>query len=113
MSQFHSKAYLGAALVLTLMAGAAQAQPSSFEERRQLMRQMSQQLQARLEQRLRCINQAKTFADLDQCQRANSTGSEQPSSKAARAAGAGCQGWGLAIAAMIRSTSAPRVPAPS
>ena len=97
MSRLHSKAYLGAALVLTLTAGAAQAQPSSFEERRQLMRQMSQQLQARLtqqmsqqlqarlEQRLRCINQAKTFTDLDQCQRANGIGWHH---------GAGMGGWG-------------------
>jgi Flp pilus assembly protein TadB len=97
MSRLHSKAYLGAALVFTLIAGAAQAQPSSFEERRQLMRQMSQQLQARLtqqmshqlqarlEQRLRCINQAKTFADLDQCQRANGIGWHH---------GAGMGGWG-------------------
>ncbi len=90
MSRFHSKAYLGAALVLTLTAGAAQAQPSSFEERRQLMRQMSQQLQVRLEQRLRCINQAKTFADLDQCQRANSTGWHHGPGMG----GAGWGGWG-------------------
>jgi heme exporter protein D len=74
MSRFHSKAYLWAALAITLMAGPAQAQSGSFEERRQLMRQMTQQLQARLEQRLRCINQAKSSGDLDSCQRTNSTG---------------------------------------
>ena len=86
MSRSHSQAFAGAALAITLAAGPAQAQPGSFEERRQLMRQMRQQLQARLtqqmshqlqarlEQRLRCINQAKTFADLDQCQRANGIG---------------------------------------
>ncbi|MBW0174351.1 MAG: hypothetical protein KXJ50_06275 [Vulcanococcus sp.] len=86
-----------ASLLLIDGPRAAQAQPSSFEERRQLMRQMSQQLQARLtqqmshqlqarlEQRLRCINQAKTFADLDQCQRANGIGWHH---------GAGMGGWG-------------------
>ena len=79
-----------AALLLIAGPRAAQAQPSSFEERRQLMRQMSQQLQARLEQRLRCINQAKTFADLDQCQRANSTGWHHGPGMG----GAGWGGWG-------------------
>ena len=74
MSPFLSKAYLGAALGLTLMAGSAQAQPTSFEVRRLLMRQVPQQLQARLEQRLRCINQAKTITELEACQRTNSTG---------------------------------------
>jgi hypothetical protein len=85
MSPFLSKAYLGAALGLTLMAGSAQAQPTSFEERRQLMRQVTQQLQARLEQRLRCINQAKTITELEACQRTNSTGGHH---------GPGMGGWG-------------------
>lgn len=76
-----------AALLLSARPESAQAQPSSFEERRQLMRQMSQQLQARLEQRLRCINQAKSFDDLDQCQRTNSTGWHH-------GPGMGGPGWG-------------------
>jgi hypothetical protein len=74
-----------AALAVTLLSAPAQAQPSSFEERRQLMRQMSQQLQARLEQRLRCINQAKNWGDLDNCQRTTSTGWHH---------GPGMGGWG-------------------
>ena len=63
---------LGAAL---LPVAAAQAEPQlgGFEIRRLLMRQVTQQLQARLEQRLRCINQAKTLSDLEACQRSVST----------------------------------------
>jgi hypothetical protein len=90
MSQFHAKAYLAAALALTLMAGSAQAQPGSFEERRLLMRQMTEQLQARLEQRLRCINQAKSWGDLNTCQRANSTGWHHGPGMG----GPGMGGWG-------------------
>jgi hypothetical protein len=90
MSQFHAKAYLGAALALTLMAGSAQAQPGNFEERRLLMRQMTKQLQARLEERLLCINQAKSWGDLDTCQRANSTGWHHGPGMG----GPGMGGWG-------------------
>lgn len=93
MSRHQSNAALWALLTLPLLAWPAQAQPSSFEERRQLMRQMSQQLQARLEQRLRCINQAKTFADLDQCQRTNSTGWHHGPGMG----GPGMGGWGCPI----------------
>jgi hypothetical protein len=49
------------------------------------MRQVPQQLQARLEQRLRCINQAKTITELEACQRTNSTGWHH---------GPGMGGWG-------------------
>ena len=62
-----------AAIHLILMSGAAEAQNVSVEERKLVMRQITQQLQARLEQRLRCINQAKTIADLETCQRTIST----------------------------------------
>jgi len=79
-----------AALAVTLLAAPAQAQPGSFEERRQLMRQMSQQLQARLEQRLRCINQAKSWGDLDNCQRTTSTGWHHGPGMG----GPGMGGWG-------------------
>jgi hypothetical protein len=57
-----------------LAAPAAVAAPISFEEQRLLMRQVTQQLQARLEKRLRCFNQAKNLNDLDGCQRTTSTG---------------------------------------
>jgi hypothetical protein len=79
-----------ATLAVTLLAAPAQAQPGSFEERRQLMRQMSQQLQARLEQRLRCINQAKSWGDLDNCQRTTSTGWHHGPGMG----GPGMGGWG-------------------
>ena len=79
-----------AALAVTLLAAPAQAQTGSFEERRQLMRQMSQQLQARLEQRLRCINQAKSWGDLDNCQRTTSTGWHHGPGMG----GPGMGGWG-------------------
>mgnify|MGYP006287029365 CR=1 FL=1 len=52
----------------------AQTQPSDFENKRLLMRQLTQQLQGRLEQRLRCVNQAKTLKDLETCQRTTSLG---------------------------------------
>ena len=79
-----------ATLAVTLLAAPAQAQTGSFEERRQLMRQMSQQLQARLEQRLRCINQAKSWGDLDNCQRTTSTGWHHGPGMG----GPGMGGWG-------------------
>jgi hypothetical protein len=63
-----------ASLALPLLGWPVQADTNSFQEQRQLMRQVTQQLQARLEQRLRCINQAKSINDLEGCQRANSTG---------------------------------------
>jgi hypothetical protein len=90
MSRSHSQAFAGAALAITLAAGPAQAQPGSFEERRQLMRQMTQQLQARLEQRLRCVNQARSSDDLDNCQRTISTGWHHGPGMG----GPGMGGWG-------------------
>jgi hypothetical protein len=93
MSHRHANVSRWVLLALPLLAAPAQAQPSSFEERRQLLRQMSQQLQARLEQRLRCINQAKTFTDLDQCQRTSSTGWHHGPGMG----GPGMGGWGCPI----------------
>jgi hypothetical protein len=93
MSHRHANASRWMFLALPLLAGPAQAQPNGFEERRQLMRQMSQQLQARLEQRLRCINQAKTFSDLEQCQRTTSTGWHHGPGMG----GVGMGGWGCPI----------------
>jgi hypothetical protein len=58
------------------------------------MRQITQQLQARLEQRLRCINQAKTIGDLDTCQRTNSTGWHHgPGMGGPGMGGGGCPIW--------------------
>ncbi len=93
MSRSHSQAFAGAALAITLAAGPAQAQPGSFEERRQLMRQMTQQLQARLEQRLRCINQARSSGNLDNCQRTGSNGWHHGPGMG----GPGMGGWGCPI----------------
>jgi hypothetical protein len=82
-----------AAIHLLLLIGAAEAQPVSVEERKLVMRQITQQLQARLEQRLRCINQAKTISDLDTCQRTNSTGWHHGPGMG----GPGMGGWGCPI----------------
>lgn len=90
MSRSHSEAFVGAVLAITLAAVPAQAQPGSFEVRRMLMRQMNQQLQARLEQRLRCVNQARSSDDLDNCQRTNSTGWHHGPGMG----GPGMGGWG-------------------
>lgn len=79
-----------ASLALPLLAGPVHADTSSFQEQRQLMRQVTQQLQARLEQRLRCINQAKSFTELEACQRANSTGWHHGPGMG----GPGMGGWG-------------------
>jgi hypothetical protein len=83
-----------AAIPLLLLIGAAEAQPVSVEERKLVMRQITQQLQARLEQRLRCINQAKTISDLDTCQRTNSTGWHHgPGMGGPGMGGGGCPIW--------------------
>ena len=83
-------ALIGAALTLPLLARPVQADTSTFQEQRQLMRQVTQQLQARLEQRLRCLNQAKTLTDLETCQRVNSTGWHHGPGMG----GPGMGGWG-------------------
>ncbi|NDD69247.1 MAG: hypothetical protein EBZ29_07565 [Synechococcaceae bacterium WB9_4xC_028] len=95
MSHRHTNAsrWVWLALPLLTWPAQAQAQPNSFEERRQLMRQVTQQLQARLEQRLRCVNQAKTWSDLDQCQRTTSTGWHHGPGMG----GPGMGGWGCPI----------------
>jgi N-glycosylase/DNA lyase len=49
------------------------------------MLQISQQQRALIEQRLRCINRAKSFTELEECQRANSAGWNH---------GPGMGGWG-------------------
>lgn len=82
-----------ASLALALQGTAVQADTGGFQEQRQLMRQITQQLQARLEQRLRCINQAKTISDLDTCQRTNSTGWHHGPGMG----GPGMGGWGCPI----------------
>lgn len=67
------QAWLAALLVAApaspALTSPAQAEPLSFQEQRTLMRQMTQRLQARLEQRLRCIDKATKLADLQACQR--------------------------------------------
>ena len=63
-----------ASLVSPVQAQPAPNQPGNLEDRRELMRQITQELQARLEQRLRCINQAQSFNDLMGCQANNRNG---------------------------------------
>ena len=77
------------ALALTALARPVGAEPLSFREQRQLMRQMTQLLQGRLEQRLRCIDQASTPAQLQDCQRAGAAGWPH----GAGMGGMGCPMW--------------------
>ena len=58
----------------TAVAAPAQAEPLTFQEQRALMRQMTQRLQARLEQRLRCIDKATKLTELQGCQRSSGMG---------------------------------------
>ena len=75
------------ALALTALARPVSAQLLSFQEQRQLMRQMTQLMQGRMEQRLRCIDQASNPAQLQDCQRAGGAGWQ-------RGVGMGNMGWG-------------------
>lgn len=83
------------AATTTAAAAPAQAEPLSFQEQRALMRQMTQRLQDRLEQRLRCIDKATKLADLQACQR--STGGGWPRGAGM---GAGMGGAGMGDPAM-------------
>ncbi|MEY4360008.1 MAG: hypothetical protein RLZZ631_1494 [Cyanobacteriota bacterium] len=58
----------------TAAAAPAQAEPLSFQEQRALMRQMTQRLQDRLDQRLRCIDKATKLTELQACQRSTGMG---------------------------------------
>jgi hypothetical protein len=58
----------------TAAAAPAQAEPLSFQEQRALMRQMTQRLQDRLDQRLRCIDKATKLTELQGCQRSSGMG---------------------------------------
>ena len=69
----------------TAAAAPAQAEPLSFQEQRALMRQMTQRLQDRLDQRLRCIDKATKLTELQACQ---------------RSAGMGNHGWGCPMCPM-------------
>lgn len=62
------------AATTTAAAAPAPAEPLSFQEQRALMRQMTQRLQERLDQRLRCIDKATKLADLQACQRSTGMG---------------------------------------
>jgi hypothetical protein len=93
MRHRHAIALCLASLALPLLTCPVHADTSGFQEQRQLMRQITQQLQARLELRLRCINQAKTISDLDTCQRTNSTGWHHGPGMG----GPGMGGWGCPI----------------
>ena len=93
MNHRHALAIGLAALGLPWLAAPAIAAPANVDEQRQLMRQVTLQLQARLEQRLRCLNQAKTLSDLEACQRSTSTGWHHGPGMG----GAGMGGWGCPI----------------
>ena len=58
----------------TAAAAPAQAEPLSFQEQRALMRQMTQRLQDRLDQRLRCIDKATKLTELQGCHRSSGMG---------------------------------------
>jgi len=89
------------ALLATLVALApfaatapSKAQPSELQQRRQQMLQISQQQRALIEQRLRCINRAKSFTELEECQRANSAGwNHGPGMGGPGMGGWGCPMW--------------------
>jgi len=81
------------ALALHGLALPAGAEPLSFQEQRQLMRQMTQLLQGRLEQRLRCIDKASTPTQLQDCQRAGSTGWPHGAGMGMGGMGWGCPMW--------------------
>ena len=58
----------------TAATAPAQAEPLTFQEQRALMRQMTQRLQDRLDQRLRCIDKATKLTELQGCQRSSGMG---------------------------------------
>ena len=78
------------AMALAVQPLPSGAEPLSFQEQRLLMRQMTQRLQARLEQRLRCIDKASTNADLQTCQ-------SRTGGMTGMGGGMGGQGWGLSL----------------
>lgn len=47
---------------------------ANLQQRQALMRQLTQQQQAQLEQRSRCINQASTLQELERCERGHPSG---------------------------------------
>ena len=66
----HVASLLATATLLALPAVAAPPPPGSdLELRRTQLRNLSQQMQLRLEQRLQCINNAGSFSQLEGCQR--------------------------------------------
>ncbi len=71
--------------VMVISTIPATAETADLQERRLLMRQVTQQQQARLEQRLRCINAATNLSELDSCQRTAGAGWHH---------GPGMGGWG-------------------
>ena len=79
------------AMALAVQPLPSGAEPLSFQEQRLLMRQMTQRLQTRLEQRLRCIDRATTNADLRSCQTSTDG---MHGMGAGIGGGMGAQGWG-------------------
>ena len=75
----------GAVAVMLMSTIPAAADTAELQERRLLMRQVTQQMQARLQQRLRCINAATNLSELDSCQRTTGGGWHH---------GPGTGGWG-------------------
>ena len=55
-----------AVAVMLMSTIPAAADTAELQERRLLMRQVTQQMQARLQQRLRCINAATNLSELDE-----------------------------------------------
>ena len=66
----HTGALLATASLLLLPAMAAPPPPGGdLELRRVQLRNLSQSLQSRLEQRLQCINKAGSLGELESCER--------------------------------------------
>jgi len=62
------------AAALTLVVGVSPSRANTLEERQALLRQLTQQQQSVLEQRTRCINQARSLIELERCQRGEPVG---------------------------------------
>jgi hypothetical protein len=66
----HNVVVLASATLLSLPALAAPPPPGSdLELRRAQLRNLSEQLQTRLEQRLQCVNKASSLTELESCER--------------------------------------------
>ena len=71
----------------------AAAAPADLQERRSQLRRLSLQQQAQLEQRLRCLEQASSSADLDRCESRYGPSWHHARDGSADRGGWGCPMW--------------------